>query len=112
MVYLVVQTRWRPIGLKERYIRLLERQVEILLWFTDNTLRTSFSMDYYLVILESFYDKIRDHHMELVKIENSVGGDLRKNEFQLLDKLLSDWDDLIPKIEERILEIRNKLPRK
>ena len=98
--------------MKEKYIGLLERQVEILLWFTDNTLRTSFSMDYYLVILESFYDRIRDYHMELAKIENSVDEDLRKDDYQLLEKLLRDWDDFIPKIEERIMEIRSKLPHK
>lgn len=49
--------------------------------------------------------------MELAKIENSIDADLRKDEYKLLEKLLSDWEDLIPKIEERISEIRNKFPR-
>ena len=95
----------------EKYTKLLERQVEILLWFTSNTLRTSFSMDYYLVILESFYDKIRDYHMELVKTANAMSEESDGHkENHLLRKLLDDWEEFIPKIHERILELRSKQP--
>ncbi|MFW9919914.1 MAG: hypothetical protein ACFFED_09960 [Candidatus Thorarchaeota archaeon] len=94
--------------MKQDYTRLLERQVEILLWFASNTLRMSFSLDYYLVILESFYDKIRDYHMELAKIESSTSDEHGKEEMQTFRKILNDWDDFIPKIAERILEIRSK----
>jgi len=65
-------------------------------------------MEYYLVMLESFYDKIRDYHMELVKIENSLDDSSQRSEYPVLRKLLSDWDDLIPKINERIQEIKGK----
>ena len=98
--------------LGEDYTRLLEQQVEILLWFTSNTLRTTFSMEYYLVMLESFYDKIREYHMKMAKIENSMSDADRKKEHETLRNLLSDWDDFIPKINERIQEIRSKRPQR
>jgi len=65
-------------------------------------------MEYYLVMLESFYDKIRDYHMELVKIENSLNDLPNRSKHQLLRKLLSDWDELIPNVNERIQEIKGK----
>ncbi len=60
------------------------------------------------MMLESFYDKIRDYHMELVKIENSLNDLSNRSKHQLLRKLLSDWDELIPNVNERIQEIKGK----